>query len=78
MFSAPFQKVLNKLNVSATNLNNSEKKDLDEKGFVVIPDHLPHSLREQLIETAESIFLEEGPAAGIPKQNNSVNLNQFG
>ena len=78
MFSAPFKKVLNELNVSATNLNDSERKELDEKGFVVIPDHLPHSLREQLIETVESIFLEEGPAAGIQKQNDSVNLNQFG
>ena len=56
MFSAPFQKVLNELKVSATHLNDSERKGLDEKGFVVIPDHLPHSLREQLIETVESIF----------------------
>ena len=78
MFSAPFQKVLNELKVSATHLNDSERKGLDEKGFVVIPDHLPHSLREQLIETVESIFLEEGPAAGIQQQNDSVNLNQFG
>ena len=78
MFSAPFKKVLNELKVSATNLNDSERKGLDEKGFVVIPDHLPHSLREQLIETVESIFLEEGPAAVIHKQNDSVNLNQFG
>ena len=56
MFSAPFQKVLNELKVSATHLNDSERKELDEKGFVIIPDHLPHSLREQLIETVESIF----------------------
>ena len=56
MFSAPFQKVLNELKVSATHLNDSERKELDENGFVVIPDHLPHSLREQLIETVESIF----------------------
>ena len=46
MFSAPFQKVLNELKVSATHLNDSERKGLDEKGFVVIPDHLPHLLRE--------------------------------
>ena len=51
MFSAPFNKVLNELKVSATNLNDSERKGLDEKGFVVNPNHLPHSLREQLIET---------------------------
>ena len=56
MFSAPFQKVLNELNVSATHLNDSERKELDEKGFVVIPDHLSNSLRKQLIETVESIF----------------------
>ena len=78
MFSAPFKKVLNELKVSATNLNDSERKELDEKGFVVIPDHLSHSSREQLIETVESIFFEEGLAAGIQKQNDSVNLNQFG
>ena len=65
MFTAPFQKVLDELKVSAIHLNDSERKELDEKGFVVIPNHLPDSLREQLIETVESIFLEEGPAAGI-------------
>ena len=59
MFSAPFQKVLNELKVSATDLNDSERKELDEKGFVIIPDHLSHSLREQLIETVESIFLKK-------------------
>ena len=58
MFSAPFKKVLNELKVSATNLNDSERKGLDEKGFVVIPDHLPHSLREQLIETIKKHIFE--------------------
>ena len=33
---------------------------------------------EKITISEERIFLEEGPAAGIQKQNDSVNLNQFG
>ena len=46
MFTAQFQKVLDELKVSELHLNDSERKELDEKGFNVIPDHLPHSLKD--------------------------------
>ena len=78
MFSDNFIKVLNKLKVTENLLSDTEKKNLDAKGFIILENYLSTDLTKKILNNIEDIFEEEGPAAGIQKQNNSVNLDRYG
>ena len=71
MFSDNFIKVLNKLKVTENLLSDTEKKNLDAKGFIILENYLSTDLTKKILNNIEDIFEEEGPAAGIQKQNNS-------
>ena len=78
MFSETFKSVLNEFQVTENLLSENEKKNLDEKGFIILEKYISHDLIEKFLNQIEDIFEEEGPAAGIQKQNNSVNLDRYG
>ena len=77
-FSVRFLDSLKTIGVDKNCLNSYEKNELNKKGFLLLKNHLDSDLINKLLETIEKIYLEEGPAAGVQKQNGSINLNEYG
>ena len=58
MFSDNFIKVLNKLKVTENLLSDTEKENLDAKGFIILENYLSTDLTNKILNNIEDIFFK--------------------
>lgn len=58
------EEALSQAGVNENTLSENEKKDLDEKGFIVVPNFISQEKVEELRNRFEEIIAEEGKEAG--------------